>query len=67
MRQLSVLPAPERNLIALPTFNMEFENGGVHQFFYNSTGDLAPLRAQQQDAAVLRRLIEPVFAAPGTR
>ncbi|MBV8837559.1 MAG: DUF4375 domain-containing protein [Alphaproteobacteria bacterium] len=23
-------------------FNMEFENGGVHQFFYNSTGDLAP-------------------------
>ena len=23
-------------------FNMEFENGGVHQFFYNSTGDIAP-------------------------
>jgi hypothetical protein len=40
-RQLALLPAQERHLIALWTFNMEFENGGVHQFFYNSSGDLA--------------------------
>jgi hypothetical protein len=41
-RQLSVLPAQERNLIALSMFNMELEDGGVHQFFYNSSGDIAP-------------------------
>ena len=40
-RQLGVLPAQERNLIALSMFNMEFEDGGVHQFFYNSSGDIA--------------------------
>ena len=41
-RRLAALPAGERNLIALSIFNMEFENGGVHQFFYNSSGDIAP-------------------------
>jgi hypothetical protein len=41
-RQLALLPAPERHLIALWTFNMEFENGGLHQFFHNSSGDIAP-------------------------
>jgi hypothetical protein len=41
-RQLAALPKEERNLLALSTFNMEFENGGVHQFFYNSSGDIAP-------------------------
>lgn len=41
-RQLAALPAHERHLIALSMFNMAFENGGVHQFFYNSSGDIAP-------------------------
>jgi len=41
-RQLAALPQEERHLIALSLFNMEFENGGVHQFFFNSSGDLAP-------------------------
>jgi hypothetical protein len=41
-RQLAALPKEERHLIVLSVFNMEFENGGVHQFFYNSSGDIAP-------------------------
>jgi hypothetical protein len=41
-RALAALPPEERHLVALSMFNMEFENGGVHQFFYNSTGDIAP-------------------------
>ena len=41
-RQLAALPKDERNLVALDMFNMQFENGGVHQFFYNSSGDIAP-------------------------
>jgi hypothetical protein len=41
-RALAALPPQERHLVALSMFNMEFENGGVHQFFYNSTGDIAP-------------------------
>ena len=41
-RQLAALPPQQRHLIALSMFNMEFENGGVHQFFYNSSGDIAP-------------------------
>jgi hypothetical protein len=32
----------ERTLLAVDLFNMEFENGGIHQFFYNSSGDFAP-------------------------
>jgi hypothetical protein len=41
-RQLAALAKEERHLVALSMFNMEFENGGVHQFFYNSSGDIAP-------------------------
>jgi hypothetical protein len=41
-RQLAARPAEERHLIALWIFNAEFENGGIHQFFYNSAGDIAP-------------------------
>jgi hypothetical protein len=39
---LAALPAQERHLVALYQFNIQFENGGVHQFFYNSSGDIAP-------------------------
>jgi hypothetical protein len=41
-RALATLPREERHLVALFIFNMQFENGGVHQFFYNSSGDIAP-------------------------
>jgi hypothetical protein len=41
-RALAALPPEQRHLVALSMFNMEFENGGVHQFFANSTGDIAP-------------------------
>ena len=41
-RQLAARPAEERHLIALWIFNAEFENGGIHQFFHNSAGDIAP-------------------------
>lgn len=40
--ELAKRPAPERNLMAIDAFNDEFENGGIHQFFFNSTGDIAP-------------------------
>lgn len=36
------LPRPQRDLATLRAFMMEALNGGVHQFFYNSSGDLAP-------------------------
>lgn len=39
---LAKLPEAERNVLALDAFNSEFENGGVHQFFFNSTGAYAP-------------------------
>lgn len=39
---LAALPLEQRTLAALSVFNAEFENGGVHQFFYNSSGAIAP-------------------------
>jgi Domain of unknown function (DUF4375) len=42
-------PAAYRRLYLLDLFNKEMLNGGVHQFFLNSSGDLAP-----QVAAALR-------------
>ena len=39
---LAALPLEQRTLAALSVFNAEFENGGVHQFFYNSSGVIAP-------------------------
>jgi hypothetical protein len=63
-RQLAALPAQERNLVVLWTFNMEFENGGIHQFFYNSAGNFAPevLAAMvelglEQQAEIFRRAL----------
>jgi hypothetical protein len=41
-RQLSTLTKELRAMFAVATFNREFENGGVHQFFYNSEGAIAP-------------------------
>ena len=39
---LAALPKEQRTLFAMEIFNAEFENGGVHQFFYNSSGVVAP-------------------------
>lgn len=41
-RRLAALPVEQRTLFAVAIFNAEFENGGVHQFFYNSSGAVAP-------------------------
>lgn len=41
-RQLSALTKEYRTLYAVATFDREFENGGVHQLFYNSVGVIAP-------------------------
>lgn len=41
-RQLAAMPKEQRTLLVMQLFNAEFENGGVHQFFLNSTGAIAP-------------------------
>lgn len=40
--QFSAMPTEQRALLAMHVFNAEFENGGVHQYFLNSSGALAP-------------------------
>lgn len=41
-RRLASLSKQERALAMMTAFNDEFKDGGVHQFFYNSDGALAP-------------------------
>ena len=36
------LPQPQRDLVLMRLFMDEAMNGGVHQYFFNSTGDTAP-------------------------
>jgi hypothetical protein len=40
--RLAALPTAQRTLLVMNIFNAEFENGGVHQFFLNSSGTFAP-------------------------
>ena len=40
--RLNTLPIEQRTLLAMEFFNTEFSNGGVHQFFLNSSGAVAP-------------------------
>lgn len=40
--RLAAVPKEQRTLLVMNVFNAEFENGGVHQFFLNSSGALAP-------------------------
>lgn len=40
--RLAALSGEQRTLLVLAAFNVQFENGGVHQFFYNSEGAIAP-------------------------
>lgn len=53
--QLAKLPEAERNLMVINNFNEEFENGGIHQFFFNSSGDTAPDVYQAMVALGLER------------
>lgn len=39
---LASLPTEHRTLLVMDIFNAEFSNGGVHQFFFNSSGAVAP-------------------------
>lgn len=41
-RQFNPLPQHVRHLLAAHWFYSEYQNGGLHQFFYNPTGVLAP-------------------------
>jgi hypothetical protein len=41
-RKLAALTKEQRTLLVLAAFNSEFENGGVHQVFYNAEGSIAP-------------------------
>jgi hypothetical protein len=42
VQALASLPAEQRTLLVMDIFNAEFSNGGVHQFFFNSSGAVAP-------------------------
>ena len=71
--KLAALSKPQRTLLILAAFNDQFENGGVHQFFYNGEGSIAPDVADalaeiglDRQAALVRRGIA-MFAAPYPR
>jgi hypothetical protein len=42
VQALASLPTEHRTLLVMDIFNAEFSNGGVHQFFSNSSGTVAP-------------------------
>ncbi len=42
VQALASLPTEHRTLLVMDIFNAEFSNGGVHQFFFNSSGTVAP-------------------------
>jgi len=42
VQALASLPTEHRTLLVMDIFNAEFSNGGVHQFFFNSSGAVAP-------------------------
>lgn len=42
VKALASLPTEHRTLLVMDIFNAEFSNGGVHQFFFNSSGTVAP-------------------------
>ena len=41
-QRMILMTKPQRTLLMMAVFNEQFRNGGVHQFFYNSEGSLAP-------------------------
>ena len=42
VKALASMPLEHRTLLVMDIFNAEFSNGGVHQFFFNSSGAVAP-------------------------
>ncbi len=42
VKRLAGMPKEQRAVLVMHIFNTEFENGGVHQFFLNSSGMFAP-------------------------
>ena len=42
VKALASLPTEHRTLLVMDIFNAEFSNSGVHQFFFNSSGAVAP-------------------------
>ncbi len=42
VKALAAMPTEHRTLLVMDIFNAEFSNGGVHQFFFNSSGAVAP-------------------------
>jgi hypothetical protein len=70
---LSALGETQRTLLLLAAFNDQFENGGIHQVFYNAEGAIAPDVARalagiglERQAAILERGIA-MFATPYPR
>jgi hypothetical protein len=52
---MAAWPTPYRQLFFLRIFNIEMQNGGVHQFFFNSSGDFAPeVVAAMREVGLLR-------------
>ena len=72
VQALASLPTEHRTLLVMDIFNAEFSNGGVHQFFFNSSGAVAPevydafreLGLERQ-AAIYKRALD-MFPAPTT-
>ena len=70
---LAAMPVEERTLLVMEIFNRDFSNGGVHQFFFNSSGDVA-LEAYdafrelglQRQAAIFKRALD-MFPGPYVR
>jgi hypothetical protein len=72
-RRLDLMSRPERTLAVMAVFNAEFMNGGVDQFFYNSSGALAPdvhdamiELGMTQQAAIFKRGLD-LFGKPYVR
>ena len=71
--RLTLMTKPQRALVVMAAFNEQFRNGGVHQFFYNSEGSLAPdiyeamlELGMPEQAAILKRGID-MFGKPYLR
>jgi len=65
VQALASLPTEQHTLLVMDIFNAEFSNGGVHQFFFNSSGAVAPEVYEafrelglERQAAIYRRALD---------
>jgi hypothetical protein len=72
-QRLTLMGKQHRNLAVIAAFNEQFRNGGVHQFFYNSEGSLAPdvheamlVLGMTEQAAIFKRGLD-MFRKPYLR